>query len=375
MNSCLPAANMGLIRSVLQSVDCNTRNFARLGYESLTATGSSFQLALTLLLVIYVATLGYRMLFASSGVSLSDGPGIALKIGAILALVSSWSLFQTLVFNLAAGVPMELAGLISAPLRESHSLTADPLSGLQLAYDQLSAAAMHFGHPPKSVGAAELGDQSTAGQVLSWAAFALFLASAGLVAVITLALGVLVATGPLFVALFLFPETRGFFVGWIRALVSCAIGLIGTWTLSVLMLRVIEPWLVALARASSVDAASIAITTGAIVLVFSFGQFAVVLAGVLIAQGFSLRGRAFAEISNPVAALPENPAALEPSRAVRLAEQLQRDEVIGHAGARVSVIAAPSSFDRQPGAAGSAGARLGDLYRRPAVASKAGGFR
>ena len=273
--------------------------------------------------------------------------------------------------DLAAGVPMELAGLISAPLRESHSLAADPLSGLQVAYDQLSAAAMHFAHPPKSVVAADLGDQATAGQVLSWAAFALFLASAGLVAVVTLALGVLVATGPLFVALFLFLETRGLFVGWIRALVSCAIGLIGTWTLSVLMLRVIQPWLVALAQSSTVDAANVAITTGAIVIVFSFGQLAVVLAGVLIAQGFNLPGRAFAGGPGPVPA-PENPASLEPSRALRLAEQLQRDDVAGYTGNRVVVVTAPSGTDRQPGIAGLADGRLGDLYRRPTVSAKAG---
>ena len=219
--------------------------------------------------------------------------------------------------------------------------------------------------------AADLGDQATAGQVLSWAAFALFLASAGLVAVVTLALGVLVATGPLFVALFLFLETRGLFVGWIRALVSCAIGLIGTWTLSVLMLRVIQPWLVALAQSSTVDAANVAITTGAIVIVFSFGQLAVVLAGVLIAQGFNLPGRAFAGGPGPVPA-PENPASLEPSRALRLAEQLQRDDVAGYTGNRVVVVTAPSGTDRQPGIAGLADGRLGDLYRRPTVSAKAG---
>ena len=371
MTNCIPAAGLGLIRGVLQSVDCNTRGFARLGYESLTATGSNFQLALTLLLVIYVATLGYRMLFAS-GASLSDGPGIALKIGAVLALVSSWSLFQTLVFDMAAGVPMELAGLITAPMRESHSLASDPLSGLQLAYDRLSAAAMHFSHPPTPMRAADMGDQATAGQVLSWAAIALFIASGGLVAVITLALGVLGATGPLFVALFLFLETRGLFVGWIRALVSCAIGLNGTWSLSVLMLRVIQPWLLALAQSPATDAASTAITTGAIVIVFSCGQLAMVLAGVMIAQGFDLRGNTRVMIPGGASAPTEILVSAEPSRAARLAEQLQRDAVGDPVGNRARIVSTPSGFDRTPASAGLAGARLGDLYRRPAISAQSG---
>ena len=77
--------------------------------SSLTAAVSPFQTALTALLTIYVALIGYRMLFASGGARLSDGPGIALKIGAILALVTSWATFQTLVFDVAAQAPLEIA--------------------------------------------------------------------------------------------------------------------------------------------------------------------------------------------------------------------------------------------------------------------------
>ena len=43
------------------------------GYESLTAAGSPFQAALTVALTIYVALIGYRLLFGN-GARLSDGP-------------------------------------------------------------------------------------------------------------------------------------------------------------------------------------------------------------------------------------------------------------------------------------------------------------
>ena len=57
----------GLIRGVIDAVDCHTRGFAEVGYDQLTAPSSPFQAWLTALLVIYVAVLGYQMLFAAGG--------------------------------------------------------------------------------------------------------------------------------------------------------------------------------------------------------------------------------------------------------------------------------------------------------------------
>jgi type IV secretion system protein VirB6 len=88
MRSCAAVTDLGLVRDVLTAVDCNTSHFARLGYESLTASGSPFQAALTLFLTIYVAVIGYRLLFATGGARLSQSPGIALKIGACLLYTS-----------------------------------------------------------------------------------------------------------------------------------------------------------------------------------------------------------------------------------------------------------------------------------------------
>ena len=80
MSGCSTVTDLGVVRDVLATVDCNTRTFARLGYESLAAANSPFQVALTVALTIYVAVIGYRLLFGE-GARLSDGPVIALKIG------------------------------------------------------------------------------------------------------------------------------------------------------------------------------------------------------------------------------------------------------------------------------------------------------
>ena len=135
---------MGVVRNTLAAVDCNTRHFSMLGYESLTGS-HLFQTALTVCLTIYVAVLGYRLLLAPDSMRLSDVPGIALKIGVIVALITSWSAFQTLVFDLATRAPLEIADLVSAPAQADSALASDPVSGLQEAYDQLSGAATSLG--------------------------------------------------------------------------------------------------------------------------------------------------------------------------------------------------------------------------------------
>ena len=69
---------------------------------------------------------------------LTSGLWVAI---AILAMLTNWSVFQTLVFNTAARAPVEIAGVISAPLRTGDSLAANPIAGLQFAYDKLSSIA------------------------------------------------------------------------------------------------------------------------------------------------------------------------------------------------------------------------------------------
>ena len=111
--ACTLPSDTGAIRAVLWSVDCNTRDFTHRGWEAL-AGGATFQTALTTGLVIYVALIGWRMMFAPEGAHLSEAPRTAIKIGTILALVTSWTLFQTLVFHVAARTPAQLAELVSA---------------------------------------------------------------------------------------------------------------------------------------------------------------------------------------------------------------------------------------------------------------------
>ncbi len=374
MSNCSISPEAGAVRAVLTSVDCHTHDIAQRGYLALTGAGSPFQAALTIALTLYVAVAGYRLVFAPDGARLSDAPRMALKIGAILALVTSWSVFQTLVFDVAAGAPVEISRIISAPGQAQFAPDADPIGRLQTAYDQLSTEAARFSKAAGPAAAVNVGPLPGAARALSAASGTLLMANAGLIAVADIAIGVMCAVGPVFIALFLFAQTRGLFVGWLRALLAAAMASLTAWALAVLMLNALDPWIETLARQRSENVVdpNTAVTAAFIVFVFAAGQAALVIAGSVVALGLRLPGErqvAAASVAG-VAAPSESANGLREamSRPAQLAEQLQwRDQRKAR-----SVLAGPPVAPRaaiagrgRPAERLAEPQRIGELYRRP----------
>jgi len=392
MSGCSLASDTGAIRAVLWSVDCNTRDFTQRGWEAL-AGGTTFQTALTTALVIYVALIGWRMMFAPEGAHLSEAPRTAIKIGTILALVTSWSLFQTLVFDVAARTPAQIAELVSASSPGARTIP-DPVGELQLAYDHMTAASTAFAAggdittkpapaPPVSSPAgisvptgpdpekaAEAARALQASRSLANATELLLLVHTGLVAASWLMIDILGAIGPLFIALFLFRQTRGFFVGWVRAMAAAALISATSWILILLMLRTLDPWLVMLAEQRSLNQLDphAGMSAASLVEVFSLAQAALAIGAGLIAFAFRLpRARRTAQAPVPAAARPESRTPVElTTRATLLADQLRRfDQMFEARGRAVGASAALSSRAVSgPVVAAGRAAPAGDIYRR-----------
>lgn len=282
--ACQMSPEVGSVRAVLGAVDCNTHDFAQRGYVAL-AGSPSFQTGLTIALTIYVAAVGYRLLLAPDGARLSDGPRMALKVGAILAMVTSWNLFQTLVFDVAAKAPAQLAALISSPSVGGQGGVSDPVGQLQVLYDQLSAASSAFAGSVKLPGAARF---AAAAQALASAADTVLIVTTGMLAACALLVGVLTAIGPLFVALFLFDSTRELAAGWVRAMLATAVSTMLIWTLVFLEFAAMTPWLATLIAQAQTNTlnANTAISASTLISVFTLGQVAVVLAAIVIAVAF-----------------------------------------------------------------------------------------
>uniref|UniRef100_UPI00301E10FB type IV secretion system protein n=1 Tax=Phenylobacterium sp. TaxID=1871053 RepID=UPI00301E10FB len=330
--ACAAMIDDGVIRGVLATVECQTRVYAEGGYTALTSGSPVFQGAVTAILTIYVALIGYRMLFAQGAARLSDAPGIALKVGLILALVTSWATFQSLVFDVAGRAPTEIAAIVSAPFTEDGtSLASRPVDGLQAAYDEFSETGAAYGQLAGPNAKGYSSPQAAAAETTAAASGVLFLASAGVISAATLAIGVLTAIGPVFIVLALIPATRGLFVGWVRAIAAAALTPLVAWLLIVLMLSVIEPWIATLAEQRLAQRLNpqTAMSAAALVFVFAAGQAALVIGACVMAFAFRLpspradRGRAGAVAP---AAASQPAAAPLPSRAERLALDLQRDQ-------------------------------------------------
>ena len=380
-NACTTLVDDGVIRGVIATVDCQTRAYAESGYLALTAGSSVFQAALTVLLTIYVALIGYRMLFAQGDTRLSDVPGIALRIGLILALVTSWSTFQTLVFDIADRAPVEIAAIASAPIQAQNSspLAARPVEGLQAAYEELTLTAAAYGRVAGPDAKSYSSPQAAAAEAVGLATGVLFLSSAGVISASKLTIGVLTAVGPLFIILALIQATRGLFVGWVRALVAAALTTLVTWLLVVLMLSVLDPWLATLEeqrRGQTMDPQT-AISAAALVFVFGAGQAALTLGAIFMAMSFQLPGltrdrAADGRASSGATPRADAPSGLpQPTRAERLAYELQRDVTQADTRSRAASLAATASAPgRQVSVTLEDRPRLGDTYRRPAFSAR-----
>jgi type IV secretion system protein VirB6 len=387
--ACAIPPDTGAVRALIATLDCNTRNVAHQGYVALTG-GEAFQSGLTLALTIYVALVGYRLLFAPEGARLTDAPRMALKIGAVLALVTSWNLFETLAFDLASQAPAEIAALISPG--HSRPSDQDSVGRLQVAYDQLLASASALATqaqdtsrsavgsaPPTSTPstaatqvdpakAAAAQRDADAGRALKQAAEAVLTLDAGAVALDMVVIGLLGAIGPIFVVLLLFDQTRGFFEGWVRALVAAGLASMSAWALVLLMTNTLDPWLVTLAQQRELKALqpAPAMTAAAIVFVFTAAQLAMVAGSAAIAFGFRL-GRApwSPPAGQPAGPTPEaterDTSASMVSRTSLLADQLRRFDAMIETRSRAAM--APSV--RLVGPGPLAQPRLaGDGYRR-----------
>lgn len=284
-----PPPTAGVIRGVLSTIDCHTRVYAQSGYEALNGPQSVFPTALTLLLTIYIALLGYRMLLGVGSTRLTDAPLIALKIGVVLSLALNWNTFQTLVFDVTMKAPLQLAQTIGAPAAaKGAALVSDPLGGLQVTYDELARSASALGKLAGPNPEVLRGGEAAAAQALWKAQTALFMSTAGVMAIAIIAVGVLSATGPVFIALVMFDATRGLFEGWLRALLAAAFIPMLCWSATTLLLVVVDPLLVRLAqgRLAGAPDTQAAVMVSAVIFIFAAAQAALTVGAAVIAGGF-----------------------------------------------------------------------------------------
>jgi len=237
--------------------------------------------------VIYVAALGYRLMMGHDSRSFNLTT-IGLTIGAVVALVGNWTLFQTLVFDLVTKAPLEIAAIVTNPATNNSAFAGDPRASIQVVYDQLSLAATDLARASGPNTPIYAGGKSGAAQALWQSSQSLFYATAGVFSLSVITAAVLTAVGPILITLSLFEVTRGLFAGWVRGLLSALLVSLLCWLSAALMLSILEPGLVTLARQRMAGDLQVdtALGVSALVMLLSVVQVGVAAMGVMMAMGF-----------------------------------------------------------------------------------------
>jgi type IV secretion system protein VirB6 len=164
-----------------------------------------------------------------------------VMIGAVLALTSNWATYQVLVYDVLTDGPQEIVSTINPAAGKAGGITEriDTLSGrmVDLAdawteFDARPEQAMPAGivAEPETLPVTATGitafvapKDSLGPNMLLLSALLLVLASAGVLVVAKIILGLLLLLGPIFAVLGLFAATRGLTLGWGRAAVLMAL--------------------------------------------------------------------------------------------------------------------------------------------------------
>jgi type IV secretion system protein VirB6 len=234
-----PAA--GSAETMISTVDCYMQSNVQAGYANLLGPGSMFSYGLTVALTLYVALVGYRLIFGRSTLSMGEMMPRMVMIGAVLALTSNWATYQVLIYDVLTDGPQEIVSTINPAAGKAGEVTerVDMLSGrmVDLAdawteFDARPEQAMPAGSnaEPEALPVTATGitafvapKDSLGPNMLLLSALLLVLASAGVLVVAKIILGLLLLLGPIFAVLGLFAATRGLTLGWGRAAVLMAL--------------------------------------------------------------------------------------------------------------------------------------------------------
>jgi type IV secretion system protein VirB6 len=235
------------LSSVIRNIDCQAQTIGSLGYQSLSAIGSPAGAALTALLTVFIATVGLRLLMGRTFVR-GYLVTLALKVGIVLVIATSWPAFQILAYDTVLKGPSEIASLINgaAGLPSGTGGLLERLQGIDDGIRTFIVTGSGRGDlPDAGLGRTGFLDDTSFGIARS----AFLVGVIGAVGATRLTGGLLLAVAPLFAGLLLFKATRPVFAGWARMLAAMALAALFVTIVLAVEVSVVEPWLAAVLSA------------------------------------------------------------------------------------------------------------------------------
>ena len=364
---CPSTAQDGLVNGLVSNVDCHIRVLVQQSYSDLVGPNTLFATALTGLLTIYIALVGYQILIGRGGLRVTDLPVTALKIGLILAFLTSWAAYQAVFFNLLFDGPRDILRALMGPMaRIGAGFDGDVYGGLERAYANLSGAAAVYGGQASPAANILQGGPMLGSGILWMSSIALLLSTLGVILAAKIILAFLLALGPIFIALFLFEPTRGLFDGWLRTTIAFALAPLAANVFGAAMLLMLQPFLTQLAAKAAqreFDMGPI-VTIGLIVAIFGIITTMAMRMGAGIAAGFATSSDRKDRGVYATTTLSASATGVIPDRAEQIAAHVAMGNPLSHGEGATPVTrraheSASAVADLTP-----ASQRLGQTYRR-----------
>jgi type IV secretion system protein VirB6 len=199
------------VAASLRAVDCVASATAQDAFGRLFGTEGSLLPALSILCTLYVAFFAFALMTGRAQLGVGALVPRMLTLGMVLTFATSWMAYQSFVWALAVGAPDQLAGILTGVSGSSTQVLGDKI-------DIVFAALVE--NAGNAVG--ESTSTFSPPGLLWLGATLLLLGTVGLLVTCKIALAILLALGPVFIVLALFPSTRGLFTGWLKGVVMMA---------------------------------------------------------------------------------------------------------------------------------------------------------
>lgn len=320
---CTAPEGTGLAARLLADTDCQSFGLVERGYAALSQPGGPVAALLTGLLVLAVAFFGYRLLLGR-GLLLVDAVSLAVKIGVVLLLATSWEAWQAVAYDTFARAPVRVAGEMLTALNAT-----DPITGLQAALDGLEQSSVGY-RTRAGIASPLVGGPAASAMTLTVSSYFLTLSILGLLVIARILLALLLAVTPLIAGFILFDATRGMAARWLATMAAAAIIPLFVLVLAAVELSILNPMITRLLSEQALDRFETEAVTpiGLVTIIFALSMLSAVWAGSKIASGIRLPGAATPApaqetIFRENTATP-NVATEQQSSAVHIAQMLER---------------------------------------------------
>lgn len=247
---------LGAVSALIEGVDCRTQSYVEAAYAQLFGPVGWLQPTLSAALTIYVALYGFQLLSGQTAMSASTVTKRMIGVGVVIALASNWPAYQTLVVGALSRGGSDLSSMLLRATASGAPGAGDLGSRLDALFATLADLASNWGRlaplqptadglgapaaisPPQPAPNVAVG---TAVNMLWLSAIILALGAAGVAIVSKVILAFLLALGPVFFLLALFPSARGFFEGWLRTATANALLPLMATLSAAGMLPIVEP--------------------------------------------------------------------------------------------------------------------------------------